>query len=551
MPVYGGAVREGTITDDACVALVGGRVHTLDDAGTVAEGIAIDRGRIVSVGSSSQVRHLLPHGARTIELDGRTVLPGMIDAHSHVELSTLAEGFWIDVRACPPEEALERMSRAVRGAAAGEWVIGQGTFGQRLPSRSELDRIAPDNPVLIRQSMHLLVANSPALALAGIHRSSAAPFDARVLRDERGEPNGLVREGFDLFPYPRPDADRLAEALAEVTRTLFVERGVTTIYELPASPQGMHAWQRLHRERRLPCRLTLNPILAPGHQPIVRSLDAFLELGLGTGFGNSWLKLGALKIFVDGGDLESGLYRRELGGSPRGWGIANFHFAELVGILARCRTAGVQVWMHAIGDAAQEMALAAVEEVNLLLPGGDHRTRIEHIGNHVFDMGVLDRMKRGGVIPVPNAVFIFQEEDTLERSSPPHARFYPLRTMIDHGLLTPGNSDCAGTQPFAANPWFGIHSMLARTTRGGKVLQPEERVDVRTAIETYTRHAAFAGFEESSRGSLEAGKLGDLAVYPADPFEVGVDDLLQIAPDLVLVGGRVVFSRQGALAAGA
>ncbi len=543
-------MTEGTTTRDARVALVGGRVRTLDESDTVAEAIAVDRGRIVGVGSSSQVRHVLPD-ARVIELEGRTVLPGMIDAHSHVELSTMAERFWVNVRACSPADALERMADAIRRAGSGEWVIGQGTFGQRLPSRDELDRIAPRNPVLIRQSMHLVVANSAALALAGIDRSYAAPFDARVLRDDRGEPTGLVREGFDLFPYPWAPLARLVEVLPEVTRELFVEHGITTIYELPASSHGMRAWQQLDHDGRLPCRLTLNPILAPGHQPIVRSLDDFLELGLGTGFGNSWLKLGALKIFVDGGDLESGLYRRDLGGSPGDWGIANFHFAELVRILARCRLGRVQVWMHAIGDAAQEMALAAVEDVNRLLPAGDHRTRIEHIGNHVFDTGVLDRMKHAGVIPVPNAVFIFQEEDTLEQASPPNARFYPYRTLIDHGLPTPGNSDCAGTQPFAANPWFGIHSLLARTTRTGRVLQPDERLDLRTAIETYTRHAAFAGFEETSRGSLEVGKLGDLAVYPTDPFDVEVDELLQIAPDLTMVGGEVVFARPGALGMGA
>jgi predicted amidohydrolase YtcJ len=198
--------------------------------------------------------------------------------------------------------------------------------------------------------------------------------------------------------------------------------------------------------------------------------------------------------------------------------------------------------MHAIGDGAQEMALAAVEEVNRALGPSDHRTRIEHIGNHVFDDGLLPRLRDAGVIPVPNAVFIFAEEDDLADAAP-GARFYPIRSMIDHGLLTPGNSDCAGTQPFAANPWYGIHAMLTRRTKGGAVLGPDEAVDLRTAIETYTRHAAYAAFEEGSRGSLEPGKLGDLAVYPADPFELAADDLPALAPDLTVVGGETVFQR--------
>ena len=519
------------------LALLGGRIRTLDDHDSVASGIAIDRGVIVAVGDDAE--RALPADAPRIDLEGRTVLPGMIDAHSHVELSTMAERLWVDVRFCEPAETVERIHRAADRAEPGAWVIAQGTFGARLPTRGELDRAAPGHPVLVRESMHLLAASSAALAAAGIDRGYAAPLESRVLRDADGEPTGVVREGFDLFPYPKPSVDWLAEGLPAVTRSLFVEHGVTTVYELPASANGMRAWQRLWREGRLPCRLTLNPILAPGHQPIVHSLDGFLELGLVTGFGDPWLRIGALKLFVDGGDFASGFYRRQIGGPAHGWGIVNFTYPRLVGILTRCRTANVQVWMHAIGDAAQEMALTAVEEVNRTLGEGDHRTRIEHIGNHVFDPSQLARLRDAGVIPVPNAVFIFAEEDDLAEAAP-GARFYPFRTMLDHGLVTPGNSDCAGTQPFAANPWYGIHAMLTRRTKGGAVLDPTETIDLHSAITTYTRHAAHAAFEERSRGSLELGKLGDLVVYPDDPYKLPVDDLPGLVPDLTVIGDDVV-----------
>ena len=522
------------------IAFAGGRVHTMDDDGTVASAIAIDRGRIVAVGDDAV--SALPPGSPVVDLDGRTVLPGMIDAHSHIELSTMAERLWVDVRFCPPAEALERIAAAAEQGGNGGWVIGQGTFGQRLPTRAELDLAAPGMPVLVRESMHLLAASSPALAAAGIDRRYAPPLESRVERDPDGEPSGVVREGFDLFPYPRPSVEWLAEHLPEVTRELFVAHGVTTIYELPASAEGMRAWQALHRRKALPCRLTLNPILAPGHQPIVQSLDDFLGLGLPTGFGGPWLRLGALKLFVDGGDFVSGLYSGALHGKPGGWGIANFTFDQLAGILTRCRTAGVQVWMHAVGDAAQEMALGAVEQVNRALGPSDHRTRIEHIGNHVFDERVIGRMVGAGVVPVPNAVFIFAEEDDLEQSAP-GARFYPYRSLIEAGLVTPGNSDCAGTQPFAANPWYAIHAMIARRTKGGAVLAPDEAVDLRTAIETYTRHSAYAAFEEHTRGTLEVGKLGDLAVYPDDPFAVETERLPEVAPDLTVVGGEVLFEK--------
>jgi predicted amidohydrolase YtcJ len=527
---------------DRSLILSGGTVRTFDDAGTVAEAIGIERGSVRVVGTTAEVAAALP-GVPVIDLAGRTVLPGFIDAHAHIELSTMAERLWVDVRFCDPAAALERIAAAAAVAAPGEWIVGQGTFGQRLPTREELDLAAPGHPVLVRESMHLLAASSVALAAAGIDRTYAAPHDSRVLRRPDGEPTGEVREGFDLFPRPRPSVEWLVAAFPDVTRTLFVEHGVTTICELPASIEGVQAWKQLQQDGRLPCRLILNPILAPGHQPIVRSLDEFLELGATTGWSDPWLMLGALKLFVDGGDFVSGFYRRQLSGPPQEWGILNFHLGELVAILTGCRKQGVQAWMHAIGDAAQDIALAAVEEVNRGMPASDHRTRIEHIGNHVFDPGQIDRIARAGVVPVPNAVFIFQEEDDLVGSWPEGSKFYPFRSLVEQGLATPGNSDCAGTQPFAANPWFAIHSMLVRRTKGGAVLSRDERVDLRTAVETYTRYAAYAAFEESSRGSLEVGKLGDLAVYPDDPFDLEDELVLAVDPDLTVIGGDVVFDR--------
>jgi predicted amidohydrolase YtcJ len=515
-------------------------VRTLDEEGSVATGIAIDRGVIVAVGDDAE--RALASDTPRFDLEGRTVLPGMIDAHTHVELSTMAERLWVDVRFCEPAETVARIREAAERTRPGGWVIAQGTFGARLPTRAELDEAATGHPVLVRESMHLLAASSEALAAAHIDRDYAAPLESRVERDEHGEPTGIVREGFDLFPYPKPSVEWLVRELPGVTRSLFVEHGVTTVYELPASANGMRAWQQLWREGSLPCRLTLNPILAPGHQPIVRSLEEYLGLGLTTGFGDPWLRMGALKLFVDGGDFVSGYYRDRVAGRPDAWGIVDFTYPQLVGILTRCRTASVQVWMHAIGDAAQEMALAAVEEVNHAIGNGDHRTRIEHIGNHVFDPGLLPRMREAGVIPVPNAVFIFSEEADLAEAAP-GASFYPFRTMHSHGLMTPGNSDCAGTQPFAANPWYGIHAMLTRRTKGGAVLDPTEAVDVGTAIATYTRHAAYAAFEEHTRGSLEPGKLGDLAVYADDPYHADADGLRKIAPDMTVIGGRVAFNR--------
>ncbi|MEA2275150.1 MAG: hypothetical protein QOC78_110 [Solirubrobacteraceae bacterium] len=522
------------------LALVGGRIRTLDDRDSVVEAIAIDGGRIVALGSDADVTSALGADVPVVALRGRTVLPGLIDAHAHLELSALAEHWWLDVRGLAPGAATDRVAAAVAERGPGVWVVGQGTFGQRLPTKAELDRVAPDSPVVLRQSMHLLVANSAALRAAGIDGRYAAPRGTRVLRDAAGDPSGVVREGFDLFPVAQPPDDEHRAQLRDHTRARFVGRGVTTIHELPASARGVRAWQRLRADGELPCRITLNPIAIPGHQPLIDRLDDFLRLGLATGFGDAWLKLGAVKLFLDGGDLDTGFTRKALAASPRDWGILNFTYEELVAMLTACRLGGVQVWMHAIGDVAQEMALDAVEDVNVAFGAGDHRTRIEHIGNHMWDWSQPARMRAAGIVPVPNAVFIHQEADDLERELGPAARTYAYRTLIAEGLCTPGNSDAAGAMPVSANPWFGMSSMVVRRTANGVALSLDEAVDVRTAVATYTRHGAYAAFEEDEKGSLELGKLGDLAVYPEDPLAVDPVALPELEADLTVVGGIVV-----------
>jgi hypothetical protein len=524
---------------DASVALTGGRIHTLDAGDRVAEAILIEHGRIAAVGTRDEVAARTPRGVPVIDLEGRTALPGLIDAHTHLELSTLAERFWVVVRFLDVDGILGRIREAVAAAAPGAWIVGQGTFGQRLPTRAQLDAVAPANPVVVRESMHLQAANSLALDCAGIDRRFVPPVGIRVKRDASGDPTGVVEEGFDLFPVPRPARAELAPALAAEAARGWVRHGITTIHELPASTASVRAWQELQANDALPCRMVVNPILEPGHQATVETVEAFARLGFATGFGDEWLRLGALKLFLDGVN-DAALYHRQLAGPACGWGLQCFLYNELVDILARCRDAGVQVWMHAIGDAAQSLGLDAIEEVNLACGPGDHRTRIEHAGLVTADWTQFTRMRAAGAIPVPTAAFMYGEPDDWRTSIAAGARLYPYRTLIEEGLCPPGNSDSAGTQPFATNPWHGVATMVLRENRNGVALSPEETVDVRTAVRTYTEFGAFAGFDERRKGSLEVGKLGDLAVFAYDPLTADVRGLPELEADLTIVGGRVV-----------
>jgi predicted amidohydrolase YtcJ len=526
------------------LALVGGRVRTLAGSGTVAEALLIEDGAIALVGSSRDVLGRAGPETPVVDLDGRTALPGLIDAHAHLELSALAEREWVDVRAVAPAVTVERIAAAAAATAAGEWIIAQGTFAQELPGRDDLDAAAPTHPVVARESMHRLVANSAALARAGIDRRFVEPAGTRVRRDAGGEPTGIVEEGFDLFPVPWPGEARLGQVLPEEALGSFVRHGVTAIHELPASAGALAAWRRIAAEGRMPCRIVLNPILAPGHQPTVRDVGELAALRSSVEGAHPWLTVGALKLFLDGAG-EAAWTRDQLASSPAGWGLAPFSWSALRSVLADCREQAVQVWMHAVGSVAQELAVDAVEETNRAHPVSDHRTRVEHVGNAVCDPAIIPRLAPAGIVPVPTASFMHRYRPRPGDGAGGDNLPFPLRTLVDAGLQPPGNSDSAGTQPFATTPWHGVAAAVARRTGLGQHVPPaEEALAIEQAVLLPTRFAAHATFADGRQGVLAPGALGDVAVFRIDPLTADLDDLIEA--DLTIVGGRIVHAGAGA-----
>jgi predicted amidohydrolase YtcJ len=522
----------------AAIALIGGDVRTLDQAGTRSEAILVCDGLVAAVGTSRDVLARASAAAEVVDLGGRTVLPGMIDAHAHVELSALAETEWIDVRAVGVATTLARITAAARERARGEWLVVQGTFGQALPSREELDSAAPGVRVVVRESMHHAVASSAALRAAGIDRRFVEPAGTRVQRSPGGEPTGVVEEGFDLFGVPWPDRTALRAALRRTTAASWVRHGVSAIHELPASAAAIDAWRGLAADGELPCRIVLNPILAPGHQPTALGPADVVALRHSLG-RDSWLTTGALKLFVDGAGAAA-LTREQLAGPPAGWGLAPFSYASLRRVLADCRDASVQVWMHAVGDLAQELALDAVEQTNRTHPVPDHRTRIEHVGNAVCDPAALRRLAPAGIVPVPTASFMHRYRETPHTTAREGNVPFPFATMLRLGLEPPGNSDSAGTQPFATSPWHGVCAAIDRHTGDGRTVPPpDEAIDVDAAVRMWTRFAARATLTDG-QGALVPGAPADLAVYSRDPYRLEPDELRALEADLTLVGGRIV-----------
>lgn len=285
----------------ADVILRGGHVITMDDdapgpgeARAAASAVAIRDGRFAAVGRDDEIAALAGPSTRVLDLAGRAVIPGLIDTHTHIELTTYSRHFWTDVRELPVPGILERVADLARKAADGEWIVLQGTFGQDLPDRAALDRAGAGHPVAVRWSMHKFQLSTRALEVSGISRATVAPPGTRIGRDDRGEPTGLLEEAWDLTSWRPPLAAALRSAVEETVRSLFVRHGVTTICEIAASPAGVQVLRDLSHAGpgdgpAFP-RIGIAYTIAPGHQPL-GDLGQLAKLGLGGGFGDDrcWL----------------------------------------------------------------------------------------------------------------------------------------------------------------------------------------------------------------------------------------------------------------------
>jgi predicted amidohydrolase YtcJ len=528
-------------------------VFTVDAARPRAGAIGIVGDRIVAVAD----RHgLASHEAETtLDLDGRFVVPGFDDAHNHMQAfgATLGEvplhaGA---VRSIP--DVVAAIGARAATAPAGTWIVGAGYDHNKLaerrhPTCHELDEVSPEHPVLLNHtSGHFATLNTAAMRLAGIGRVDV-PDGGVVAVDDEGEPNGLLEEQAQQLVrgllHPRSVAEMVANLAAASDR--YLREGITSCQEAgvggilgTAEPTELAAYQRARHERSLRVRVTLmasvDALHGADHHPDDPEPLA-LDLGLHTGFGDDWLRIGPTKIFADGSLMgRTAAMFEDYAGEPGNRGYLQMPEERLRSLILAAHRSGWQIATHAIGDRAVSTVLDAYEEALRRHPRADHRHRIEHCG--VCRADDVARIARLGIVPVPQARFISEIGDGMLDAIGPEraADCYRERSFLDAGITVPGSSD----RPVVDGaPLLGIHDLVNQRTATGRPFNPGEALTVEQAIAAYTMGSATAAFAEDRKGSITPGKLADLVVLDRDLTTTDPDGIAETGVLATVVGGR-------------
>ena len=525
---------------------------TMDSSRRTASAMAVRNGTIIAVGSDPEISPCIDARTKVLDLAGRTVLPGLIDVHTHAIL--WAEGVLrheIDltypaVKSIP--NVIAAVEKRVASATPGVWITGTGWDDAKLAerryiTRQDLDAISPNNPVYLEHiTGHLGVANSVALKLTGISPDSPNPSGGVIEHDDKGELTGIVKDNaMRLVGEKIPgDLPELFVKAAELASNSAAEVGLTTIHDIwdgvrPFS-QEIRGYQQLHQRGDLKIRV----LMAPGVATL-SDAEELARMGVHTGFGDDHLKFGAVKMFSDGGmgARTAAIYPPAPVGQPESnlglliWKPEDLQKAQY--ILA---SAGWQLSTHAIGDRAIDEVLdgyaTTVKKLNLQ----DPRFRIIHCG--ISTPKILQRLQEQHIVVDADPAFVYWIGSYFERYGPDRARWaYPTKSYFDRGVVAGAGSDTPVTP---ISPWWGLWAAVVRQeVNSGKVLAPEERVTVMQALEMYTRNGAFAGFEEKQKGSLEVGKFADFIVIDRDVLAVPADELKQVRVLRTFVDGQSVY----------
>jgi len=529
--------------------IINGIIHGIDGPSNHTA-LAIKFDRIVLVGSESEVIETAGSNTKVMDLNGRMIIPGFIDTHIHPSMAGELFINSINFKTLQPN-SIQSFQDIVRSktvhAYKDEWILGWGYDEERFiegrhPTRLDLDDLTLDNPVFITHTCgHVAVCNSKALKLAGIEENTSDPKQGIIDRDEYGMPTGTLRNRAQQLVkqhIPPQNHNHLKNSLRLACEKL-ASMGVTSIHDAWAGSNIIKAYQELLSDGNLPLRVGLMPPIANPFEGDY--LQQLTSLGLGTGFGNSMLRIVGAKVALDGMiRSQTAALKEGYEANPNNHGLITIDIEPLFEKIRICNLFDIRACIHAEGDRGIDTALNAIESALDYHFVDGHRHRIEHFGLSTSDQ--MRRMKKLGVIPSVSINFINDiGEGYMKELGPERCEWiYPLKSLLENDIVASCNSDWPVS---VCNPIIGLYSAVSRKTWKDSYLGSSQSISLKDAIKAYTWNGAYASFEEGIKGSIEEGKLADLVVLSENPYKTPIDKLPKIKVDITIVGGKIVYQR--------
>lgn len=543
--------------------LVNGKIITVDKNFSIAEAVAVKGDKIAAVGSDREILKLSEKGTIIIDLKGRTVIPGLIDAHLHPESAALSELHSKIPDLHNVRELLTWIKSQAEEKKDDEWIVHPKLFYTRLeelrpPTVEELDEAAPHNAVFLNGSFGGMI-NSRAMEISGIGEKTIHPG---IIHDKlTGRLTGFIRaSAFSLLKLPPEETvsdEKMLDAVEAMLKR-YNRYGITGVCSGEGDYGTYEMYRTLHEKGRLTVRIFQNILLNYGPAGSLKTLlDTIPGCKYSTGFGDEWVKIGALKIMLDGGILTGTAYLAEPWGEkaaavfgieePDYRGVLNYSRDE---VFSAVKVAAENNWKftaHCTGDGGIDILLDAFEEVNKSIPLKGRRFSIIH-GNF-YNETAIGKMKRLGIYADMQPAWFYKDAEAMQLilGESRIKSFHPYNSLIKAGIVVNGGSDHmvkwdANTSVNPYNPFLSMWTMITRTTEKGSVILPEEAITRQEALKMYTINNACASFEEAVKGSIESGKFADLAVISDDILTCPADQIKNIEAVLTMTGGKIVYS---------
>jgi hypothetical protein len=534
-----GATALSASSTEPDLILLNGVIHTMDPANPQAEAVAIANSRFLAVGTNAEISAYATSRTKRIDLGKFPVFPGFIDAHMHVAQSGLEHLQSVDTDLPSIAAIKDAIRKRAAQTPAGNWVLGfkydDTKMAEGRPiNRQDLDEAAPNNPVYIQhRGGHTAFVNSAALNKADINDQTPNPAGGAYEHGGDGKLSGRVMDNGNAafrskIPSTATRSDR-RDGVKLITQML-VRAGVTSAHDALGNPDDLLAYQDAFEAGDLHARIYC--LIGAPH------IDKMIRAGIRTGLGNEWVRVGAMKLMLDGSISErTARLSQPYVGRPNDYGILIMGEEEMYTWARKAHLAGWQVASHANGDGTIDQALRVYERLQRETPRNDPRFRLEHCT--VINDDLVRRIKAIGAIPTPFSSYAYYHGEKLSVYGPERVNhMFALRSFLDAGVRATQASDYTAS-PF--DPMMALQSEVTRTDKNGNVWGPKQRITIQEALQVGTVNGAYASFEENLKGSITPGKLADLVVLGRDPLREDPFKLIGIPVQRTMVGGKWMF----------